>query len=295
MIKKLDKIFKSSKRIRIDDSSKLVIMSDCHRGAGDNFDNFIKNKNIYESALCYYYDKDFTYIELGDGDDMWEVKNYKDIVYEYLNIFKLLKKFNDSNRLYMIYGNHDICKKSKEVLEDNFYKYYDKRYKKEKDLLNNLKVYESLVLVYKNYDIFLVHGHQVDILNGTFWRISRFLVRHFWRHFERIILKDPTGAAKNYEVIQKREKRLEKWSIINNKILIAGHTHRPIFPKIGKSLYFNDGSCIHPNGITCLEIENGNIVLVKWIIIYNENKISFKRVVLEGEESIISFLSKTSH
>lgn len=296
MIKKLDEIFKSSKRIKIDDSSRLVIMSDCHRGAGDNFDNFIKNENIYEAVLRYYYSKNFTYIELGDGDDMWEVKNYKEIVYEHLNTFRLLKKFNDSDRLYMIYGNHDICKKFNNILKDNFYKYYDRDSKKEKDLLNNLKVYESLILVYKGYDIFLIHGHQVDILNGTFWRVSRFLVRHFWRRFERIILKDPTGAAKNYEVVQRREKRLDKWSVNNNKILIAGHTHRPIFPKVGKSLYFNDGSCVHPNGITCLEIENGNIVLVKWMFIYKNNNFSLRRVVLGGEESIINFfLSKTSH
>ena len=48
MNKKLDKIFKKSKRLFIDNNTKLVIMSDCHRGSGDNYDNFIRNKKIYK-------------------------------------------------------------------------------------------------------------------------------------------------------------------------------------------------------------------------------------------------------
>lgn len=120
MKKKLDNIFNKSKKILIDDTSKIVIMSDCHRGAGDNFDNFLKNKSIFEAALSHYYRDGFTYIELGDGDDMWEVKDYNEIIASHLVIFKLLKKFYDKNRLIMIYGNHDIEKKSKTVFRKIF-------------------------------------------------------------------------------------------------------------------------------------------------------------------------------
>lgn len=290
MSKKLDKIFNESKRMLIDNNTKIVIMSDCHRGAGDNLDNFIKNQSIYEASLRYYYNNNFTYIELGDGDEMWEVKNYNDIVEVNLDIFKQLKKFYDLNRLIMIYGNHDISKKSSTVLEKYFYKYHDKETKQNMPLLDGLTVYESLVLNYQDYDIFLIHGHQVDFLNSNLWRLSRFLVRHVWRTFEQFIVKDPTDAAKNYQVTKKKEKKLREWSIKNNKILIAGHTHRAIFPKVGQSLYFNDGSCIHPNGITCLEIENGNIALVKWGFNVNKDEVvSIKRKVLEKKEPIINF------
>ena len=290
MKNKLDKIFKKSKRMIIDNNTKLVIMSDCHRGAGDNFDNFVKNQNIFKAALQYYYAKGFTYIELGDGDEMWEIENYKDIVDAHLDSFKQLKKFNDSNRLIMIYGNHDIVKKSPSILKKNFYKYYDKITEQEIPLLEKLNVWESLVLNYKNYDIFLIHGHQIDFLNSTLWPLSRFLVRYVWKNFEHIGMKDLTGAAKNYHVTEKVDKKLQDWSVKNNKILIAGHTHRAIFPKAGQSLYFNDGSCIHPNGITCLEIENGNISLIRWEFGVTKNKfISVKRNVLDGNEPIIKF------
>lgn len=43
MNKKLDKIFEKSKKLVIDDNTKIVIMSDCHRADGNTYDNFIKN------------------------------------------------------------------------------------------------------------------------------------------------------------------------------------------------------------------------------------------------------------
>ena len=290
MNKKLNHILKRSNHLKIDKNSKLVIMSDCHRGIGNNYDNFLKNENIYQAALTYYFEKGFTYIELGDGDDMWEVKNYEDIIEEHLDSFKILKKFHRVGRLIMIYGNHDKCKENLSILKDYLYKYHNKITKTEEELLNYLYVNESLVLTYEDREIFLIHGHQVDLLNSTFWRLSRFLVRHVWRNLEYIGIKDPTNAAKNYSVTRKVEKRLKKWSIDNNKILITGHTHRPIFPKIGDSLYFNDGSCIHPNGITCIEIENGKITLVRWMFSLCENKfICVGRRRIAGAESILNF------
>lgn len=291
--KKLNAILKYSKRMIIDNKTKIVIMSDCHRGNGDNYDNFIKNENLFKAALQHYYDQGFIYIELGDGDDMWEVQEYGSIIERHLDTFKQLKKFNDNDRLIMIYGNHDMVKKSPDILEKYFYKYYNKITKKDETLLDNLIVYESLILNYEKHDILLIHGHQFDFLNSTLWRFSRFLVRYVWRNLEHIGLKDPTSAAKNYQVMRNTEKKLKTWSIKNNKILISGHTHRPIFPKIGQSLYFNDGSCIHPDGITCLEIENGKITLVKWEFEITDAGLKIiARKVIDGSKPIIKFFNK---
>lgn len=292
MIKDINQVFLSSPKMSIDDSSKIVIMSDCHRGTALSFDNFISNEEIYKSALMYYYSKDFTYIELGDGDEMWEVDNYQEIIKTYIDIFRKLKKFYDEKRLIMIYGNHDILKRSKAFLEKYFYKYYDHKTNKSEALLDGLEVNESLILNYKDYDIFLIHGHQMDIMNSKFWRISRFLVKNIWRPLETMGASDPTGLAKNNKTKKIIEKRMKKWSIKNNKILIAGHTHRAVFPKIGESLYFNDGSCVHPNGITCLEIEDGCISLVKWEQESINKVMISKRKVIKGKEKIANFYNK---
>ena len=272
MKNKIDNLYKKSSRLRIDDKTKIVIMSDCHRGAGDNFDNFTKNENIFIRALKYYYKKGFIYLELGDGDEMWEVNNYRYIIEEHADTFKIMKKYNDKKRLIVIYGNHDIEKKYSKT----FQKYY--------------LMFESLILNYKNKDILLFHGHQVDFINGPLWRLSRFLVKHIWRHLEQFGIKNPTVAGRNYKVKKRIERKFKKWSLKNNKIVITGHTHRPVYPKIRESLYFNSGSCIHPNGITCLEIDNGFITLVKWSYKLNQfSTINIKREVLMGKEKILKF------
>ncbi len=293
MDKRLNKIYKKSKKIKINDNTKLVFMSDCHRGDGNNYDNFLKNKNIFNAALRYYYNNDFTYVELGDGDEMWEVKEYEDIIKIHIDSFKLLKKFYDDNRLIMLYGNHDIIKKDKEVLKKYFYKYYDFDINDTVDLLNDICVDESLVLEYKGKEIFLLHGHQVDYLNGAMWKVARFLVRHVWKPLEYIGISDLTSAAKNYGVSKLVDTKLQKWSKKNEMIVIAGHTHRPIFPTAGESLYFNDGSCVHPNGITCLEIFNGKITLVRWELVLNDyDYITAGRNKIKGDEYIMNFFKE---
>ena len=293
MTKILDKLYNNSKRIVMSDKSKYVIMSDCHRGDGDNYDDFYKNQNIFKAALNYYYKNDFTYIELGDGDELWEVKDYNEIITAHLDVFKLLKKYLDDGRLIMIFGNHDIVKKDTTVLEKYFYTYYDEDSKEKKELLKGLGVDESLVLKYKDNNIFLLHGHQVDFISGSLWKMSRFLVRYLWRPLTNVGINDLTSAAKNNQVAKAVEKKLQNWSKENNTIVISGHTHRPIFPKNGESLYFNDGSCIHPNGITCIEIDNGNICLVRWELNVNDNGLIYaERQVLAGKEKIDSFFIK---
>ena len=285
MNKILDKLFKKSKIINIDNNSKIVIISDCHRGIGDINDNFYKNRNIYEYALEYYFNKGFTYIELGDGDDMWEVKNYNNLIKFNISTFKIIKKFFDLNRFYMIYGNHDIVKRNKKILETYFYKYYDEKYNRYELLFNNLIVYESLVLNYKGLEILLLHGHQLDFFNSNLWILSKFLVRNIWKKIEYLGGMVSVGKIENNNIKNSIDKKYNSWSKERNKIVIVGHTHNPIFSE--DSLYFNTGSCIHPDGITCIEIENGIISFIKWDFRLRKDKIFFiKRNELFKKELI---------
>lgn len=286
-MKKLDKLFKRAKVIPTSKNTKIVVMSDIHRGINNINDNFHKNKLLYEEALKHYYKKGFTYIELGDGDDMWEVNDYYKIIETYKETFKLLKKFYLKKQLLMIYGNHDICKRKKKILEKYFYTYYDKRKNKNEELLNNLNVYEAIVLNYRNLKIFMLHGHQVDFLNSNIWRISRFLVKYIWKKLETIGFRAPMTLAKNYELPNKNEKKLINFSNKKKMMVISGHTHKAIFPINNTSLYFNDGACVHKDGITCLEIKNDKISLIKWFYKAKKNKILFKRKILNEKKLII--------
>ena len=91
--------------------SKYILFSDCHRGDGRADDNFLKNELVYLAALSYYEKAGFTYLELGDGDELWENRSIRTIREMHPHSFEMLEKFNRKKRLYMVYGNHDMVKK----------------------------------------------------------------------------------------------------------------------------------------------------------------------------------------
>lgn len=270
-------------------------MSDCHRGQGNAGDNFLPNQILFYGALEYYLQNGFTYIELGDGDELWENRRMKPIVEVHSDAFWMLSNFYKDNRLYMLYGNHDIIKKRKGYMSRHCDSYYCENTKKDIPLLEGIDVLEGLILENKERKerIFLVHGHQGDFLNDTIWPVARFLVRYVWRKLELIGFLDPTGAGRPYKRKEKIEKRIASFSKEINQIVIAGHTHRPVFPMPEEGLYFNDGSCVHPRCITGIEIEKNEISLIKWSVCIKEDRSLFVgREVLEGPVSITDYYLK---
>ncbi len=78
-------------------------------------------------------------------------------------------------------------------------------------------------------------------------------------------------------------------------MLIAGHTHRSVFPAPGKPPYFNTGSCVHPRCIIGIEIEKGNVTLVKWHIDVKQNDkgvLFIDRKELVGPKRLEDFFNK---
>lgn len=262
------RVFKKADVVHFDDDSNIVLMSDCHRGDGSWADNFLKNRNIFFAALTHYYNRNYTYIELGDGDELWENKKLSDIMLIHKDAFWLMSKFHEDGRLYLLYGNHDMEKKYYKYMKNNLKRYYTQREEEPPFNFNNIKAHEGLVLKHRDTGdkIFLIHGHQVDTLNGEFWMVAKFLVRYLWKPLETFGVNDPTSAAKNYEKKISIAKELSRWVMLNRQMLIAGHNHKPMFPEVGQTPYFNDGSCIHPRCITAIEISQGNICLVKWSV-----------------------------
>lgn len=263
---RLAQVFEKAHEITFDASSKFILMSDCHRGDGSWADDFSRNQNLYYAALTHYYKENFTYIEIGDGDELWENSRFSDIKQVHGDVFRLLSKFHNEGRLYMIFGNHDMVKKDKRFVQDNLSQYFDEPARRHVSLFKNIKFHEGLVLKHKTegYKIFLVHGHQADCFNDRMWKLARFLVRNLWKPLTTFGVKDPTSTAKNYEKKDAVERILTEWVKREKHMLIAGHTHRPMFPTAGEPPYFNDGSCVHPRSITGIEIAGDNITLVKW-------------------------------
>lgn len=292
--KRLTEVLKKSAKVEFDDSSRIVLMSDCHRGDGGWSDNFSNNQNLFFAALTYYYDRGYTYIELGDGDELWENRKIENIILTHSDCFWLMSLLYRAGRFYMLYGNHDIVKKDPRYSKTKCNSFFCDSINARIALFPGIEIAEGILLTYRYTGdrILLTHGHQADILNDTFWLLSRFLVRYLWKPLELIGIRDPTSAAKNNEKKNTVEKRLAAFAESNNQMIITGHTHRPVFPKIGEAMYFNDGSCIHPRCITALEITNGAISLVKWATTTRADRSLYVgRMVLEAPVRLTDYFN----
>lgn len=292
--KRISRAFEEGREILFNDYSKIVIMSDCHRGYGGWADDFSKNQNMFFAALSRYEKEKYTYIELGDGDELWENRKMSAIITEYSGIFWLMSRFFNDGRLFFVIGNHDMEKTHRKSLSDS---YFDDRTGQYIPVFPGLEVFEGLILKHaaSKCRVFLLHGHQADFFNSSLWLLSRFLVRYLWKPLEFLGVQDPTRAAKNNRVKRRVERVMTQWADSERKIVIAGHTHRPVFPRPGQSLYFNDGSCVHPRCITAIEITGGNITLVKWSYKTKEDgTVYVGRDVLAGPTRIEEYYSRFS-
>jgi UDP-2,3-diacylglucosamine pyrophosphatase LpxH len=263
---RLTQVRAAAKEVPFDDSAKFIVFSDCHRGDNSWADDFAGNQSLFFFALEHYFRQGFTYVELGDGDELFENRRFADVRQAHSHIFWLMREFYRAGRLYLIHGNHDIERRDARVVADTLYHYHDERTGKQEPLFDGITVHEGLVLKHTptKGTIFLVHGYQGDLINDRCWRIGRFMVRHVWRHLQLLGVKDSTSPARNVKKREGVERETEAWVREKNQPTIFGHTHRPSFPEEGRPPYFNDGSCIHPRCITGIEIEDGETRLIKW-------------------------------
>ena len=279
---RMERTFQDARCLPLNRCTRYIVFSDCHRGVGNANDNFLKNEFLYLAAMGHYNRECFTCLELGDGDELWENRSLDRIKEAHQESFEMLARFYEAGRLYLVYGNHDMVKKAPAFLEKNFQTCFCDQDLCERPLCPGVRFYPGIILrdSENKQDIYLTHGHQADLLNSTFWRLSRFLVRYVWRPLEALGIPDPTSAAKNNTRKKQSEKRLSQWAALRGLYLVTGHTHHPMIKDSG---YFNTGSCIHPSGITGIEIRGRCLTLVKWSVASRPDLSLYARREVLGE------------
>lgn len=264
---RLDRAFSQALILPLNKCTKYALVSDCHRGVGTSSDNFLKNQHLYFAAMEHYYREGFTYIELGDGEELWENRCISHIEDIHSDVYDMFTQFKKRGRLYLIYGNHNIIMKKNPAYQESIILYSKEQPEK---------------------SLYLTHGHQASLLNSVFWPLARFLVRYVWSPLENMGVLDPTSAAKNYTVKEKCEEGLESWAKDNHRILVTGHTHRPVL-SAESDFYCNTGSCVHPRCITCIEVERGQMTLVKWVMSARPDSLLYvAREVIAGPVVLLS-------
>lgn len=285
--------YENAKRLKLTDQDKLIFFSDVHRGDNSLSDEFAHNQNVYEYALDYYFENGYTYVEVGDGDELWEHSRFKHIRLAHSSVYINIKRYHDDHRLIMLYGNHNMDYKYPHYIETHLQAYFDEFQDMYSDLFPGISVYESVIFEHQETgkEIFVVHGHQGDFINDQLWRVTKFINRHFWHYLHIVGFRNPASPAKNLHKRHKIEKNYTKWIRKHRKMLIVGHTHRPKFPGKEDMPYFNTGCCIFPRNITGIEIVDGTIALIDWRIRPDQQgNLAITRSYIKGPEPLSKFL-----
>ncbi len=243
--RQLTRVFATAPEVPFDDRSRLIFFSDTHRGDRSATDGFARNAQLFLTVLQDYYRRGFTYIEVGDGDELWENQSFQTIRAAYQAIFDLLHRFNEQGRLHLLLGNHDIGGFRQHLVRKD-----------------TLLAEEGMVLkhMHSGQRIFAVHGHQADFANYRLYFLGRIVIRRIWRRMQAL------GLFRDHYVgpFESIEQRLIKWAASQQQILICGHTHHPVSPQPGAPPYFNTGSCLKPGELTGIEIVRGEIQPIRW-------------------------------
>lgn len=280
-----NKAVKNKDVIPVGDDTKIIFFSDVHRGDNSMSDEFAHNQNVYFHALQHYYDRGYDYVEVGDGDELWEYSSFKHIRSAHSDVYCLLKEYFDAGRLTYLYGNHNMAFRHESVAKHNLDHFFDDYLDIDTPLFPGIKIKESLVLkdTVSDKEILVVHGHQGDFMNDHGWVISLILMRLFWRHMHRIGLKNPASPSKSRIKRHRIEKSFSKWILENRKGILCGHTHRPKLPDPDEAVYLNTGCCVHPRGINGIELNGREFSLVHWRIAPDENGVlAIRKKVMKG-------------
>lgn len=287
--KRLTRCYKDSLKnkdvINVTDETKLIFFSDVHRGDNSVSDEFAHNQSIYMFALQHYFNNGFKYLEIGDGDELWENTKFEHVRSAHSDVFSLLKKFYEEDRFYYFYGNHNMvfCHKgcTERLLTDMCDDFLDIN----STLFPNIKIKESMLLrdTVTKKEILIIHGHQGDFVNDRGWIISLFFVRIFWRYMHRVGFQNPASPSKNIVKRHKIEINFSKWIKSSHIGILCGHTHRAKLPEKGDVAYLNTGCCIHPRGITGIELVGRKFTQVHWNIVPDDKGLmGIKKKVMKG-------------
>jgi len=261
--RRLDETLSAAPVLEFDDHSRFVFFSDLHRGDNGPADAFRHNRTIFLSALGHYEREGYTYVEVGDGDELWKNRNLAAVQAAHRPVFRILDRLRAAGRLLLLAGNHQLVRQGRRLA------CFGPEYA------------EAVLLKHREraVRVLVTHGHQADATHARPYGLIRLAVRHFWRHLQSLGLRTSLPQAEDRVPFgplagalawsrsnqQGIERRIAAWLENAGGLgIICGHTHRPAFALAGALPYYNTGSGIQPGVITGLEIADGAISLVSW-------------------------------
>jgi len=216
----------------------LVVFSDQHKGTRDGADDFFRSERAYCAALAFYYELDHRLVVLGDAEELWETWWPDKVIGKHTRLkaeededdraLDLEAKFQRAGRYERVWGNHDLnWERSEQV---------NKHLVESGPFDVGLSVKEGIRLRLTDGTeplgrLFLVHGHQGTADSQVLTPLSRPGVRLFG-FLQRRFKKGWNTPSNDLKLRERHDKAMAAWAESKHGdevILIAGHTHRPVF------------------------------------------------------------------
>jgi predicted phosphodiesterase len=206
-------------------TARFIIFSDQHKGTGDHADDFSGASANYKAALTYYYEQGFTFINLGDCEELWENKP-EPVLHYYADIMQQENLFHQAGRYLKVFGNHDLLWFGNDAVKQLLHPLFS----------DTLKVYEGVLLQTEIENqplhIFLTHGHQGDTVSDSN-AFSKWFVGRVWVPIQRWLDFNVNTPAKDFHLRDKHNQIMYQWTERRqNTVLITGHTHKPVFESL---------------------------------------------------------------
>jgi hypothetical protein len=199
-----------------------------HRGKRDRADDFRRCESAYLKALAHYDRERYTVALLGDVEELWQ-NPIDSVLSSYPDAYAAEESFHVDGRLIRFWGNHDEVWASPAAVRNELGPVHPG---------GPLDVRESLLLDVRLGDrtlglIFLVHGHQGTGMSDGLAFLARFTVRFVWKPIQHLTSVSRNTPSKNRKVRERHHRAMRRWAEGHeNLLLIAGHTHRPVFASV---------------------------------------------------------------
>lgn len=213
---------RKNEKIPLSQLHRIVIFSDMHKGIGNQADSFRQCRGTYLAALNHYQQNGFTLVVLGDAEELWE-EQIVDVIHHNREVLQSEARFYP-DRYIRITGNHDNAWEDADLVREHLDGFFP-----------GIQTKRAVVLEYTSNakatsgEILLAHGHQ-GTLDSDFFDFVPPAILPLYRDFQNLTNFGRTTPSQDVCLRSLQDNQMYRWVSCQAKlILIAGHTHRPIW------------------------------------------------------------------
>jgi UDP-2,3-diacylglucosamine pyrophosphatase LpxH len=216
---------RATEAVTLQPGQRYVIFSDLHKGRRTPADEFRFCEATYLAALEHYYKTGYTLVILGDAEELWEEPDIGAVVQANVHVLESEARFHPG-RYVRVDGNHDNAWRIEHLVKQHL-----------DPIFPGIQVRREFLIKAplegdKTGEILMVHGHQGTLDSDIFDFLPPRLLP-FYRDFQNITDLGHTSPSRDDCLRGLQDTFLYRWASAQaDLILIAGHTHRPVWTSL---------------------------------------------------------------